>query len=390
MTTTISLFDARAERAALGDAISTRLAAVIDSGAFILGPAVANVEEGLSDYLGPGVYSIGVASGTAALELALRALRVGSGDEVITTPFTWISSASVGLLVGADVVFADIDRGSYCLDVDSAAAAMTARTRAVIGVSIFGRVPDYRRLREAADAAGARFGTRIAVIEDGAQSFGGRGDDGVLSCASEHAHLSTTRFFPSKPLSCYGDGGAVFTRDAALAGAVRSLRAHGKDAASGLHTAVGTNARLDALQAAVVSAKLERFGALVGGRAAAGARYRALLGREPRVRLPEEGGGGARHVFGVYTVRVRERDGVAARLRAAGVACGAYYKVCVHQQPVFAGRARGRVTLPVAEELSRHVLALPVHAFLGEEDQARVVAVLLGALDDLGVTEPPP
>lgn len=390
MASTIPLFDARAERDVLGDAISTRLAAVINSGAFILGPEVAALEDALSAYLGTGVYSVGVSSGTAALELALRALKIGPGDEVITTPFTWISSASVVPLVGADVVFADIDRSSYCLDVEATAAAMTPRTRAVISVSIFGRVPNLAELRAVADAAGARFGTRIAVIEDGAQSFGGRGDDGVLSCASEHATLSTTSFFPSKPLGCYGDGGAVFTRDADLAATVRSLRAHGKDASSGLHSVLGTNARLDALQAAVLSVKLERFGDLAAGRAAVGARYAAMLGAETRVVLPAQGRDAAVHAFGVYTVRVRERDGVAAALRAAGVASGAYYKVCVHQQPLFAEQARGVRALAVAEELSRSVLSLPVHAFLQEEDQRRVVDALRAALDELGVKEPPP
>jgi UDP-2-acetamido-2-deoxy-ribo-hexuluronate aminotransferase len=390
----VPLFDAAAERAALGPEIDAAVAAVVTSGCFILGPTVAEAEAALSAHVSrpaaPPVRCVGVASGTDALQLALLALGVGPGDEVVTTPFTWISSAEVVPLVGGRIVFADVCKRTYCLDVESVGKVITEKTRAVIAVSLFGYVPDYSRLRAVVDAAAARFGTEIVLIEDGAQSFGGRGADGWRSCGSPCVDVATTSFFPSKPLGCYGDGGAVFTRDERVEARVRSLRVHGKDAGSGLHTLVGLNGRLDSIQAAVVVAKMAVFDDLVRGRVAVGERYRRGFAADGRVVLPAEDDGEALHVYGVYTVRVRERDKVARRLKEAGIGCAVYYRVCVHQQPVFAERALEKVVLPVAEQLSESVLSLPVHAYLAGDDQDRVVSAFLGALDELGVVKPPP
>jgi UDP-2-acetamido-2-deoxy-ribo-hexuluronate aminotransferase len=402
MSERIKLFDAAAERAAVGPACAARIADVIASGQFILGPEVAAAETLLAHYVSqppppvagssplPLVRCVGVASGTDALHLTLLALGLSAGHTVVTTPFTWISSAEVVPLVGAAPIFADIDPSTYCLDPAAVRAAIAPTTRAVIAVSLFGRVPDYAAMRAAVDDAAAAFGTDIALIEDGAQSFGARGADGWRSCGSPHVDAATTSFFPSKPLGCYGDGGAVFTRDPRLADAIRSRRAHGRDAASGLHTVVGLNGRLDALQAAVVVAKMPVFDALVAARVAVGERYRCGLSGDARLVLPETGGGQSQHVFGVYTVRLRERDAVAKLLSEAGVQTAVYYRVCVHRQPVFAEAREGAPPLPVAEKVSKYVLSLPVHAHLGEEDQRRVIATLLGALDTLGVTDAPP
>jgi UDP-2-acetamido-2-deoxy-ribo-hexuluronate aminotransferase len=233
------------------------------------------------------------------------------------------------------------------------------------------------------------FGTNIALIEDGAQSFGGLGADNSKSCGSPATTIATTSFFPSKPLGCYGDGGAVFTRDASLASAVASIRSHGKDVQSGLHVVVGLNARLDAIQAAVLLAKFAHFPRMAALRRRVAAHYTAAFDADGRVVTPVDGNG--RHAYGVYTVRVRNRDAVAARLSDAGVGTGVYYRVCVHEQPVFRELEEegAAVVLPVAERMATQVLSLPIHAFLSDRDVCRVVTELTGALNVLGITSAP-
>jgi UDP-2-acetamido-2-deoxy-ribo-hexuluronate aminotransferase len=346
--------------------IDARLRRVLEHGQFILGPEVAELEEALARFVGVP-HALTVASGTDSLEIALRALGIGPGDEVITVPFTWISTAEVIALVGARPVFVDIEPDTYNIAVDRVEAAITPRTRAILPVSLFGQMPDLVRL----NALAARHG--LPVIEDAAQSFGatqhGRRSGGVTT-------IGSTSFFPAKPLGCYGEGGALFTHDAALAERMRAIRTHG-----GLernhHPWLGMNGRFDTLQAAVLLAKLPHFEWELAERARLAARYDAALAG---VCVTPVVAPGNTHVYAQYTIRVPERDAVAARLRAAGIPTAVYYPRCLHEQPVFAGLGYRAGNFPVAEQASREVLSLPMHPFLSAHDQDRIVDELKRAL----------
>ena len=340
--------------------IDARIRQVLEHGRYILGPEVAELEAALAAYVGVG-HALAVGSGTASLEIALRALGIGPGDEVITVPFTWISTAEVIALVGARPVFVDIEAASYNLDLERLAAAITPRTRAILPVSLFGQMPDYDRI----NAIAARHG--LPVIEDGAQSFGatqrGRRSCGVTT-------IGSTSFFPAKPLGCYGEGGALFTNDAALAERMRAIHTHG-----GLvrheHSLLGMNARFDTLQAAVLLAKFPHFDEELAARARIGARYSELLREVCGVPAITPGN---THVYAQYTVRVPHRDAVAASLKAAGIPTGVYYPKCLHEQPVFASLGHRPGDFPVAEQAAREVLSLPMHPFLEAAEQERIVA----------------
>src|ERR1051325_7117354 len=242
--------------------IDARMRAVLDHGQFIMGPEIAELERKLAEYVGVK-HCITVASGTVSLEIALRALEIGPGDEVITVPFTWISTAEVIGLVGATPVFVDIEPLTYNIDVDQIEAAITPRTRAIIPVNLFGQLPDYSRI----NAIAARH--NITVIEDAAQSFGAK-QNGKRSCAV--SRIGSTSFFPAKPLGCYGDGGALFTDEDALAERMRAIRTHG-GVKRHYHTVLGMNARFDTIQAAILLAKLPRFEWEVQERMRIGGRY---------------------------------------------------------------------------------------------------------------------
>jgi UDP-2-acetamido-2-deoxy-ribo-hexuluronate aminotransferase len=356
--------------------IDARLRRVLEHGQFILGPEVAELEAALADYFGVR-HALTVASGTASLEIALRALGIGPGDEVITVPFTWISTAEVIALVGARPVFVDIEPDTYNIAVEQIEAAITPRTRALLPVSLFGQMPDFDRI----NALAARHG--LPVIEDAAQSFGatqrGRRSGGVTT-------IGSTSFFPAKPLGCYGDGGALFTSDDALAERMRAIRTHG-----GLernhHPLLGLNGRFDTLQAAVLLAKLPHFDGELAERQRLAARYNAAL--EGLCVTPAVAPGNT-HVYAQYTIRVSERDAVVARLKAAGVPTAVYYPKCLHEQPVFAGLGYRPGDFPVAEQAAREVLSLPLHPFLNEADQDRVVEALKTALKETAPVSPPP
>jgi UDP-2-acetamido-2-deoxy-ribo-hexuluronate aminotransferase len=346
--------------------IDQRIAVVLKHGHFIMGPEIAELEGVLAKYVGVQ-HCITVASGTASLEIALRALGIGPGDEVITVPFTWISSAEVIGLVGAKPVFVDIEPKSYNLDIERLEKAVTPRTRAIMPVSLFGQMPDYDRI----NAMAARHA--IPVIEDGAQSFGAT-QQGRRSCGV--TLIGSTSFFPAKPLGCYGDGGALFTNDDGLAEKMRAICTHG-----GLkrhhHPVLGMNGRFDTLQAAVLLAKMPHFQEEVDARGRIGARYTSLLSAlcsSPGV-MP-----GNTHVYAQYTIRVPNRDAVASKLKEQGIPTAVYYPKCLHEQPVFAGSGYQWGDFPEAEKASREVLSLPMHPFLTEPDQDRVVEAVKAAL----------
>ncbi|MCX6915587.1 MAG: DegT/DnrJ/EryC1/StrS family aminotransferase, partial [Verrucomicrobia bacterium] len=309
--------------------IDERMQCVVNHGHFIMGPEIAEVEQALAAYVGVK-HCITVASGTASLEIALRALGVGPGDEVITVPFTWISSSEVIGLVGAKPVFVDIRPETYNLNEDLIETAITPHTKAILPVSLFGQMPDYERI----NAIAARH--NLAVIEDGAQSFGAT-QHGKRSCGV--TLIGSTSFFPAKPLGCYGDGGALFTSDDALTEKMRAIRTHG-----GLkrhnHPFLGMNGRFDTLQAAVILAKLPHFESEVAARSRIGARYTELLSSvlshqssvisppasvlRPLSSVPTVASGNT-HVYAQYTIRVPNRDQVAEKLKASGIPTAVYY-----------------------------------------------------------------
>jgi UDP-2-acetamido-2-deoxy-ribo-hexuluronate aminotransferase len=345
--------------------IEGRMNAVLEHGAFIMGPEIAEVEKQLAGYVGVK-HAITTSSGTHSLEIALRALGIGPGDEVITVAFTWISSAEVVPLVGAKPVFIDIEPVGFNFDVSKLEKAITPRTKAIMPVSLFGQMPDYAAI----NAIGAKH--NIPVIEDGAQSFGAT-QGGKQSCSV--TLIGSTSFFPAKPLGCYGDGGALFTNDDALAAKIKAIRTHGGEKRHH-HTMVGTNGRFDTLQAAVLLGKLPHFAWEVAERNRIGARYSDLL--RSVCTVPEVIPGNT-HVYAQYTIRVKDRDALGAKLKEAGIPTAVYYPKCLHEQPVFAGTSAWG-ELPESEKASREVISLPMHPYLSEADQDKVVEAVKKSL----------
>jgi UDP-2-acetamido-2-deoxy-ribo-hexuluronate aminotransferase len=346
--------------------ISAAMQVVLDSAHFIMGPQVAELEAKLAQFTGMR-HAITVSSGTDSLLIALMALNVGPGDEVITAPFTWISTAEVIALLGARPVFVDIEPASFNIDVAKLEAAITPRTKAIMPVSLFGQMPDY----DAINAIAARH--NVPVIEDGAQSFGatqrGRQSCGVTA-------ISSTSFFPAKPLGCFGDGGAIFASDDGLAAKMRAIRSHGGEKRHH-HPYVGINGRLDTLQAAVLLAKLPHFANEVAARNRIGARYTTLL--RGVCGVPEIAPGNT-HVYAQYTIRVANRDALGDSLKAAGIPTAVYYPKCLHEQPAFANLGYKPDDFPQSMRASKEVISLPMHPFLSEQDQDLVVAAVKTAV----------
>jgi len=346
--------------------IDGRIRKVLDHGNFIMGPEIAELEKNLAAYVGVK-HAITCASGTDSLEIALRALGVGPGDEVITVPFTWISSAEAIGLVGARPVFVDIDPLDYNLDATRLAQALSPRTKAIMPISLFGQLPDIEGINRLATKHG------IPVLEDAAQSFGAT-RNGRKSCAA--STIGSTSFFPAKPLGCYGDGGALFTDDDSLAGTMKAIRTHGGQQRHH-HPLLGMNGRFDTLQAAILIPKLEHFPWEVEARGRIGARYSELLKDvcpTPRIRA------GNTHVYAQYTIRVSGREKVMERLKAKGIPTAVYYPKCLHEQPVFAGLGYRWGDFPESEKASREVLSLPMHPFLTEKEQDQIVEAVKDAL----------
>jgi UDP-2-acetamido-2-deoxy-ribo-hexuluronate aminotransferase len=362
--------DLKSQYAALKADIDTRIQRVLDHGQYILGPEVAELEAALAAFTGSR-HCITVASGTEALLIALMAIDLKPGDEVITTPFTFAASAETIVLAGGRPVFVDVEADTGNLDVRGIEAKITPRTWALMPVSLYGQMADMDPIGEIA----ARHG--LAVIEDAAQSFGAV-YRGRRSCKG--ATFGATSFFPSKPLGCYGDGGALFTDDAALAQAAREIRVHGQSGRYE-HTRIGVGGRLDTIQAAVLLAKLGRFEWELERRASIGARYGALLAGPPGLAAakPMAVRPDRNSVFAQYTVRVDARTAVQAALKAAGVPSAVHYPRPLHHQVAYAAYCCAECC-PVATRLSEQVLSLPMSADLSEADQDRVVAALAAAL----------
>ena len=359
--------DIKAQYAPVRDRIDATLREVLDSGAFILGPQVRGLESDVSTRFG-GRPAVGVANGTDALIIALRALDVGPGDEVITSPYTFYATAEAIAAVGATPVFADVEPDTACLDPTSVEERITAATKAIIPVHIFGQAANMTPLL----TLGAENG--LSVIEDAAQAFGA--SDGEWE-AGTMGDVATFSFFPTKNLPGMGDGGLVVCRDEALAERVRRLRFHGsKDKV--LFDEVGYNSRLDEMQAAIVRIFLSEVDAWNDARRRAAGWYEdESLGK---LMTPPAERSGARHVYHLYMARHPERDRIREALNADGVSSAVYYGVPLHLQPVFRHLGYSPGDLPVAEEHASTALALPMHPTLSRDQVAEVVAAVRRAL----------
>ena len=337
---------------------------VLSHGQYILGPEVAELEGKLVDYTGAR-HCITVANGTDALQIAFMALGIGPGDEVITPGFTYIATAEAAAILGARPVYVDVDPRTYNIDPAKLERAITPRTKAIVPVSLFGQCADFDAINEVAGRHG------ITVIEDAAQSFGGS-YKGRKSC--NLSTIATTSFFPSKPLGCYGDGGAIFTNDDELAKVMRQIARHGQDRRYH-HIRVGMNSRLDTLQAAILLAKLEVLDEEIGARQQVAARYSELLGpmglEVPQIESHNVS------AWAQYTVRHRSRDLLLEKLKEVGIPTAVHYPIPLNRQPAVADAS---VSLPIGDRISEEVFSLPMHPSLDAEAVRRVANALAAAV----------
>ncbi len=357
----IPFIDLAAQQARIKDKIDAAIQRVLAHGRYILGPEVTELEERLAAYTGAR-HCISVANGTDALQIAQMALGIGSGDEVITPGFTFIATAETVAMLGAKPVYVDIDPRTYNLDPTKLKAAITPRTKAIIPVSLYGQCADF----DAINAIAEKY--NLPVIEDAAQSFGAT-YKGRKSC--NLSTVATTSFFPSKPLGCYGDGGAVFTNDDELAKVIRQVARHGQDRRYH-HIRIGINSRLDTLQAAILLVKLEIFDEVLQLRQRAAERYTQLLNEAGFTTTPyiEPGDTSA---WAQYTIRVQNRDQVQAALKAAGIPTAVHYPIPLNRQPAVADN---KTSLPVGDEVAGNVISLPMHPYLDEATQQRIAKVV--------------
>ena len=362
----VPLLDLRAQHALIKDEVVSAMMRVVDDQLFILGAPVQQLEEAVAQ-LSHTKFAIGCASGTDALLLALRALDVGRGDEVVTTPFTFFATAGTVHNVGAKAVFCDIDPATFNMVPAAAAAAVSSRTRAIIPVDLFGQMTALEAIMTAAPG--------IPIIEDAAQTIGAtRMIDGERRMAGEIATIGTFSFFPSKNLGAYGDGGMMVTQDERLATRLKRLRVHG-----GLqmyhHDEVGYNSRLDALQAAVLHAKLRHLSHWSAARRANAAYYTSAFADVAEVRTPFVEPANE-SIFNQYTLRVERRDELQAHLKAKGIGSAVYYPVPLHLQPCFEYLGYKQGAFPESERAAREVLSLPVFPELTSAQLDEVVAAV--------------
>jgi UDP-2-acetamido-2-deoxy-ribo-hexuluronate aminotransferase len=362
----MQFIDLKSQYAALKADIDARIQRVLDHGQYIMGPEVKELESALAAFTG-AKHCVTVASGTEALLISMMALGIGPGDEVVTTPFTFAATAETIVLLGATPVWVDVEPDTCNIDASKIEAAITPRTKAIIPVSLYGQVADMAEI----NAVAAKHG--VAVIEDAAQSFGAT-YQGQRSCNT--SAIAATSFFPSKPLGCYGDGGALFFADDAMAQAAREIRIHGQSARY-THTRVGVGGRMDTLQCAVVLAKLPRLEWELQRRREIGARYHERLAGLNLATLAVRGDRDS--VWGQYTVRVAERERVMAALTAAGVPTAVHYPKPLHRQPAYE-RFGDRDACPHAIAAAAEVMSLPMSADLSDADFERVVGALADAV----------
>ena len=360
----VPLLDLKAQYKSIKSEVMTVIEAVCDEQGFILGPRVAEFEQALAKYVGAG-HAVGCASGTDAIVLALMAVGVGQGDEVITVPFTFFATAGSISRLGARPVFVDIQPDSFNMNPGQIEQRITPRTKAIMPVHLFGQCADMKGINEIAKRK------RVRVIEDAAQAIGAAQDGKRAGVLGDAGCLS---FFPSKNLGGFGDGGAVTTNDKGLGETVAMLRVHGSKVKY-VHELVGFNSRLDALQAAILSVKLNHLDTWAAGRQRNAARYERLFrdaGLLERVTLPKTERGNV-HVYNQFTIRVHKRDELRAYLKDKGVGTEVYYPISLHLQSCYRELGYGKGSFPVSEKASEEVLALPIYAELTEDQQAHVV-----------------
>ena len=363
----IDFIDLKAQQILIKNKIDAGIQRVLAHGQYILGPEVAELEQRLAEFTG-SKHCISVANGTDALQIAQMALGIGPGDEVITPGFTYIATAETVALLGAKPVYVDINPNTYNLDPALLEAAITRRTKAIIPVSLYGQCADF----DAINAIALKHG--IPVIEDAAQSFGAT-YKGQKSC--NLSTIACTSFFPSKPLGCYGDGGAIFTSDDELAKVMRQIARHGQDRRYH-HIRVGVNSRLDTLQAAILLPKLDILDGEIAMRQQVAARYSSLI---VATEASDEGysvvtpyvESSNTSVFAQYTIRVNDRDKVQQRLHAAGIATAVHYPIPLNRQPAVEDLSS---QLPIGDGMAGQVLSLPMHPYLEPDAQNQVVAAL--------------
>ncbi|MBF0629048.1 MAG: DegT/DnrJ/EryC1/StrS family aminotransferase [Magnetococcales bacterium] len=363
----MEFIDLQAQYRMMRPAIDQAIQEVLDSSRYINGPQVQALEQALAAFVGSGMHAVGFSSGTDALLAILMAKGIGPGDEVITTPFTFIATAETIALTGAKPVFVDVEPDTLNLDPNRIAAAITERTRAIMPVSLFGQCADLEAINRVAEAHG------LWVLEDGCQSFGAE-RHGKRSCGL--TLTAATSFFPAKPLGCYGDGGMAFSMDPELSARIRVIRDHGQVALY-QHARLGINGRLDTIQAAILLAKLPHFVQEIEARQQVAARYGERLAG--KVRIPQIRSENL-SVFAQYTVRVAERERVRAAMAQAGIPTAVHYPIPLHHQGVFADLGYAREAFPHATLAAQEVISLPMHPYLTADQQDLVADALLRAL----------
>ena len=359
----IPFIDLQSQQGLIKPELDQAIAKVLSHGQYIMGPEVAELEQRLATYVDMP-YCITVASGTEALLISLMALGIGPGDEVITTPFTFVATVEVIVLLGATPVFVDIELATCNIDVSQIEAKITDRTKAIMPVSLYGQVADMAEINAIAERHGG-----IAVIEDAAQSFGAL-YQGRRSCGV--SPIACTSFFPSKPLGCYGDGGAIFTDDAEIAKAAQEIRVHGQSQRY-VHTRIGVGGRMDTLQCAIVLAKLSRFDWEIEQRLRIGDAYNQQMDRLGVERVQQKDD--RTSVFGQYTILVQDRGTVQAKLSEQGVPTAVHYPVPLNRQPAYAHLCCPDCT-PNSDIAAARVMSLPMSPYLSEQDQQQVIASL--------------
>jgi UDP-2-acetamido-2-deoxy-ribo-hexuluronate aminotransferase len=357
----MQFIDLAAQQVRIKDKIDAGIQRVLAHGQYILGPEVTELEEKLAAFTGTR-HCITCANGTDALQIAQMAFGVGPGDEVITPGFTYIATAETVAVLGAKPVYVDIDPKTYNLDPEKLEAAITPRTKAIIPVSLYGQCADFDAINAIANKHG------IPVIEDAAQSFGAT-YKGIRSC--NLSTVATTSFFPSKPLGCYGDGGAIFTNDDELAVILRQIARHGQDRRYH-HLRIGINSRLDTLQAAVLLPKLEILTEEISLRQSVAEQYSKALSASAVI-TPTVG----KHntsAWAQYTLQVKNRDALQERLKQQGIPTAVHYPIPLNRQPAVAD---SRVVLPVGDNAADNVLSLPMHPYLQSNDIKKIVQAIL-------------
>jgi UDP-2-acetamido-2-deoxy-ribo-hexuluronate aminotransferase len=333
---------------------------VLESSSYIMGPEIGELERELAEYVGVK-YAIGCSSGTDALFLALMSYDIKPGDEIITTPFTFIATAEVIALLGAKPIFVDIRKDTYNIDPDKIESKITKKTRGIITVDIFGQSADYDEINKIAKK------NNLFVIEDACQSFGAE-YKGKKACSL--ADIACTSFFPSKPLGCYGDGGMVFTDDVKLKDIMVSLRVHGSGKDKYDSVRIGLNARLDTLQAAILLVKFKYFNKEIKARQVIADHYsRGLKGNVVTPKILKYN----ISAFAQYCIRVDNRDKMSEHLKSHGISTAVYYPKSLHLQTAFEYLGYKAKSLPVSEEISRDILALPMGPYLTREEQDYII-----------------